>query len=38
VELSDRFGNSGYSSLDDTVVAVLQGRDELRSATTENLF
>ena len=35
---SDRSGNIGYPSLGDTGAAVLQGRDELSSATTENLL
>ena len=35
---SDRSGNFGYPSLGDTGVAVLQGRDKMSSATTENLL
>jgi len=34
-ELSDRSGSSGYPSLGDTGAAVLQRRDELCSAATE---
>ena len=36
--LSDKSDNFGYPSLNDTGAAVLQGRDELNSATTENLL
>jgi hypothetical protein len=32
---SDRSGNSGYHSLGDTVAPILQGRNELCSATTQ---
>ena len=35
--LSNRSGNSRYPSLGDTLTVVLQGRDELCSATTENI-
>jgi hypothetical protein len=34
----DRSGNFGCPSPGDTVAAVLQGRDELSSATTEKLL
>ena len=35
---SDRSGNSGYASVDDTGAAVLQGTDELSCATAEKLL
>ena len=37
-EISDRSRSSGCLSLGDTGVAVLQGRDELCSAATEELL
>jgi len=33
--LSDRSGSTGYPSLGGTVAAIIQGRDELRSAGTD---